>query len=55
MGMAVTKAWSVTSLEPRAAAYGIPYYKVDGMDTLAVREVDGERTRARRIRWRSCA
>ncbi len=38
MGMAVTKAWSVGSLEPRAAAYGIPYYRVDGMDTLEVRE-----------------
>jgi pyruvate dehydrogenase E1 component alpha subunit len=38
MGMAVTKAWSVTSLEPRAAAYGVPYYKVDGMDALAMRE-----------------
>jgi pyruvate dehydrogenase E1 component alpha subunit len=38
MGMAVTKAWSVSSLEPRAAAYGIPYAKVDGMDVLAVRE-----------------
>jgi pyruvate dehydrogenase E1 component alpha subunit len=38
MGMAVSKAWSVTSLEPRAAAYGIPYYKVDGMDALAIRE-----------------
>lgn len=38
MGMAVTKAWSVASLEPRAAAYGMPYIKVDGMDALAVRE-----------------
>jgi pyruvate dehydrogenase E1 component alpha subunit len=38
MGMSVSKAWSVTSLEPRAAAYGIPYYKVDGMDALAIRE-----------------
>ncbi len=38
MGMAVTRAWSVDSLEPRAAAYGIPYQKVDGMDVLAVRE-----------------
>ncbi|HLY30312.1 MAG TPA: pyruvate dehydrogenase (acetyl-transferring) E1 component subunit alpha [Ktedonobacterales bacterium] len=38
MGMAVTKAWSVASLEPRAAAYGIPYASVDGMDVLAVRE-----------------
>ena len=39
MGMAVTKAWAVPSLEPRAAAYGVPYRKVDGMDPLAVREV----------------
>jgi pyruvate dehydrogenase E1 component alpha subunit len=39
MGMAVTKAWSVPTLEPRAAAYGIPYHRVDGMDALAVREV----------------
>ncbi|HEV2456863.1 MAG TPA: pyruvate dehydrogenase (acetyl-transferring) E1 component subunit alpha [Ktedonobacterales bacterium] len=39
MGMAVTKAWCVPSLEPRAAAYGVPYRKVDGMDPLAVREV----------------
>ena len=38
MGMAVTKAWSVSSLEPRAAAYGMPYDQVDGMDVLAVRE-----------------
>ena len=38
MGMAVTKAWSVSSLEPRAAAYGMPYINVDGMDLLAVRE-----------------
>lgn len=38
MGMAVTKAWSVASLEPRAAAYGMPYLRVDGMDTLAVRQ-----------------
>jgi pyruvate dehydrogenase E1 component alpha subunit len=39
MGMAVTKAWSVPSLEPRAAAYGMPYARVDGMDVLAVRDV----------------
>lgn len=39
MGMAVTKAWSVPSLEPRAAAYGVPYREVDGMDVLAVRQV----------------
>ncbi|HEU0028202.1 MAG TPA: pyruvate dehydrogenase (acetyl-transferring) E1 component subunit alpha [Ktedonobacterales bacterium] len=38
MGMAVKKAWSVESLEPRAAAYGIPYVRVDGMDVLAVRQ-----------------
>ncbi len=38
MGMNVKKAWSVSSLEPRAAAYGMPYIRVDGMDTLAVRE-----------------
>jgi pyruvate dehydrogenase E1 component alpha subunit len=41
MGMAVTKAWSVPSLEPRAAAYGTPYVRVDGMDVLAVHEVVG--------------
>lgn len=39
MGMAVTKAWSVATLEPRAAAYGMPYHSVDGMDPLAVRQV----------------
>lgn len=38
MGMNVKKAWSVDSLEPRAAAYGMPYLRVDGMDTLAVRQ-----------------
>ena len=38
MGMAVTKAWAVPTLEPRAAAYGMPYLRVDGMDVLAVRE-----------------
>jgi pyruvate dehydrogenase E1 component alpha subunit len=38
MGMAVTKAWSVPSLEPRAAAYGVPYVRTDGMDVLAVRQ-----------------
>jgi pyruvate dehydrogenase E1 component alpha subunit len=49
MGMAVSKAWSVASLEPRAAAYGMPYAKVDGMDVLAVRDVvaaAGERARS---------
>ena len=49
MGMAVTKAWSVASLEPRAAAYGVPYRGVDGMDVLAVREVVME-ARERAIR-----
>ena len=38
MGMSVQKAWAVSSLEPRAAAYGIPYAQVNGMDVLAVRE-----------------
>jgi pyruvate dehydrogenase E1 component alpha subunit len=42
MGMAVAKAWSVPSLEPRAAAYGVPYQRVDGMDVLAVREATAE-------------
>ncbi|HEY7832713.1 MAG TPA: pyruvate dehydrogenase (acetyl-transferring) E1 component subunit alpha [Ktedonobacterales bacterium] len=49
MGMAVQKAWSVASLEPRAAAYGMPYEKVDGMDVLAARETmlrAAERARA---------
>ena len=39
MGMAVSRAWAVETLEPRAAAYGMPYLAVDGMDVLAVREV----------------
>jgi pyruvate dehydrogenase E1 component alpha subunit len=48
MGMAVKKAWSVESLEPRAAAYGMPYIKVDGMDVLAVRQaVENATDRAR--------
>jgi len=38
MGMAVTKAWAVPTLEPRAAAYGVPYRRVDGMNLLEVRE-----------------
>lgn len=38
MGMSVTKAWAVSSLEPRAAAYGMAYEHVDGMDLLAARE-----------------
>jgi pyruvate dehydrogenase E1 component alpha subunit len=42
MGMAVAKAWSVASLEPRAAAYGMAYQKVDGMDVLAVRDATSE-------------
>lgn len=49
MGMAVAKAWSVPTLEPRAAAYGMPYCAVDGMDLLAVREVVTE-ARARAVR-----
>jgi pyruvate dehydrogenase E1 component alpha subunit len=42
MGMAVAKAWAVQTLEPRAAAYGMPYRAVDGMDVLAVREAVAE-------------
>jgi pyruvate dehydrogenase E1 component alpha subunit len=42
MGMAVSKAWAVSTLEPRAAAYNMPYRAVDGMDALAVREVVAE-------------
>jgi pyruvate dehydrogenase E1 component alpha subunit len=38
MGMAVTKAWSVDSLLPRAAAYNMPGEVVDGMNVLAVYE-----------------
>ena len=38
MGMAVHKAWAVQPLEPRAAAYALPYLRVDGMDFFAVRE-----------------
>ncbi|HLX58614.1 MAG TPA: thiamine pyrophosphate-dependent enzyme, partial [Ktedonobacteraceae bacterium] len=38
MGMAVTKAWSVDSLLPRAAAYSMPGEQIDGMDVLAVYE-----------------
>jgi pyruvate dehydrogenase E1 component alpha subunit len=49
MGMAVAKAWSVPTLEPRAAAYGMPDRAVDGMDLLAVREVVTE-ARARAVR-----
>ncbi len=49
MGMSVSKAWSVPSLEPRAAAYGVPYISVDGMDVLAMRAaVSQAAERARR-------
>ena len=39
MGMAVSKAWAVDSLMPRAAAYNMPGEQVDGMDVVAVYEV----------------
>jgi pyruvate dehydrogenase E1 component alpha subunit len=45
MGMAVAKAWAVASLEPRAAAYNMPYALVDGMDVLAVRDTIAEAAR----------
>ncbi len=51
MGMAVTKAWSVASLEPRAAAYGMPYTRVDGMDVLSVREAMLEAVERARGTW----
>ncbi len=38
MGMSVKKAWSVPDLKDRAAAYAMPYEKVDGMDLIAVHE-----------------
>jgi pyruvate dehydrogenase E1 component alpha subunit len=38
MGMAVSKAWAVDSLMPRAAAYNMPGEQVDGMDVIAVYE-----------------
>jgi len=38
MGMAVSKAWAVDSLMPRAAAYNIPGEQVDGMDVISVYE-----------------
>ncbi len=38
MGMAVTKAWSVDNLLPRAAAYNMPGEVVDGMNVLSVYE-----------------
>ncbi len=38
MGMAVEKAWAISDLLPRAAAYGVPGAQVDGMDVLAVHE-----------------
>jgi len=41
MGMAVEKAWSISNLLPRAAAYGIPGEQVDGMSVLAVHEATG--------------
>ncbi|HEU5440895.1 MAG TPA: pyruvate dehydrogenase (acetyl-transferring) E1 component subunit alpha [Ktedonobacterales bacterium] len=49
MGMAVTKAWSVPTLEPRAAAYGVPYRRVDGMNLLEVRDAVRE-ARERAVR-----
>jgi pyruvate dehydrogenase E1 component alpha subunit len=39
MGMAVSKAWAVDSLMPRAAAYNMPGEQVDGMDVVAVYEL----------------
>src|SRR5438105_2401607 len=38
MGMAVSKAWAVDSLMPRAEAYNIPGEQIDGMDVVAVYE-----------------
>jgi len=38
MGMAVSKAWAVDSLMPRAAAYNMPGEQIDGMDVIAVYE-----------------
>ena len=38
MGMAVTKAWAVENLLPRAAAYNMPGELIDGMDVIAVYE-----------------
>ncbi|HEY6540243.1 MAG TPA: pyruvate dehydrogenase (acetyl-transferring) E1 component subunit alpha [Ktedonobacteraceae bacterium] len=38
MGMAVTKAWAVENLLPRAAAYNMPGEQVDGMEVIAVYE-----------------
>jgi pyruvate dehydrogenase E1 component alpha subunit len=38
MGMSVKKAWCVPDLKDRAAAYAMPYEKVDGMDLIAVYE-----------------
>ncbi len=38
MGMAVEKAWAISDLLPRAAAYGVPGAQVDGMNVLAVHE-----------------
>jgi pyruvate dehydrogenase E1 component alpha subunit len=36
------RAWSTASLEPRAAAHGMPYLAADGSDVLAVRAALGE-------------
>jgi pyruvate dehydrogenase E1 component alpha subunit len=38
MGMAVTKAWAVENLLPRAAAHNMPGELVDGMDVIEVYE-----------------
>ena len=38
MGMAVEKAWSISNLMPRAAAYGMPGEVVDGMNPVSVYE-----------------
>ena len=38
MGMAVEKAWAVSSLLPRAAAHNIPAEQVDGMSVIQVYE-----------------
>jgi pyruvate dehydrogenase E1 component alpha subunit len=37
MGMSVEKAWAVSTLEPRAAAYAMDYERLDGMSLLDVR------------------
>lgn len=38
MGMAVEKAWAVSSLLPRAAAHNVPAEQIDGMDVIKVYE-----------------